>query len=116
MRSLFALIVTAAFTLPAYGQFQFDAGMRGGGTMLLRSDDVQKDLKLSDEQKEKVKAFQAKQSEAMREFFPQGGGNVDREKIQEGMKKAQEESAKFIKEALTEDQAKRLKQIGLQSA
>jgi Spy/CpxP family protein refolding chaperone len=83
------------------------------GAMLLASEDVQKDLKLTDEQKEKYKAFSTKQQEAMRELFS-GGDRPDREKLQEIMRKNQEEAAKFVKDTLTADQGKRLKQIGYQ--
>jgi Spy/CpxP family protein refolding chaperone len=119
MRTLMALVLTAAMVAPVYAQRQRGQGGRGGmfgppsGAMLLGSEDVQKDLKLTDEQKEKYKEFSTKQREAMRELFA-GGERPDREKMQEIMKKNQEEGAKFVKDNLTADQAKRLKQIGYQ--
>lgn len=123
MRTMLALVLTAAMVAPLYAQrAQRGQGGRGGargmfgaptGAMLLASEDVQKDLKLTDEQKEKYKAFSTKQQEAMRELFS-GGERPDREKMQEIMKKNQEESAKFVKDTLTADQGKRLKQIGYQ--
>lgn len=123
MRTLMALVLTAAMVAPIYAQRQrgqgrggFGGGMFGppSGVMLLNSEDVQKDLKLTDEQKTKVKDFQTKRLEAMRELFS-GGERPDREKMQEIRKKNQEEDAKFVKDTLTADQAKRLKQIGYQT-
>jgi Spy/CpxP family protein refolding chaperone len=124
MRTLMAMALTAAMVAPIYAQRQrgqgrggFGGGMFGppSGAMLLNSEDVQKDLKLTDEQKTKVKDFQTKRMEAMRELFS-GGERPDREKMQEIRKKNQEEDAKFLKDALTADQNKRLKQIGYQTA
>jgi Spy/CpxP family protein refolding chaperone len=118
MRTLTALLLTAVIALPAMAQRpQRPGGGMGGqrtGVMLLGSEDVQKDLKLTDEQKEKVKTYQTKAQEAMRELRPAGGGRPDPEKMQEAMKKMAEEGAKFVKETLTEEQGKRLKQIGYQ--
>ncbi len=122
MRTLMAMVLTAAMVAPVYAQRQRGQGGRGGGfgmqqagIGLLRSEDVQKDLKLTDEQKTKVKDFQTKQQAAMRELFS-GGERPDREKMQEIMKKNQEESQQFLKDTLTADQNKRLKQIGYQVA
>src|SRR5262249_44651612 len=91
----------------------------GGGAMLLGIEDVQKELKLTDEQKTKYKEFNDKQAAARREAFGGGGGGgggFDREKMQEFMKKSQEDTTKFLKDTLTEDQSKRLKQLGLQAS
>jgi Spy/CpxP family protein refolding chaperone len=119
MRTLTALMLTAVIALPAMAQRPQRPGGGGmgfgppTGVALLRSEDVQKDLKLSDEQKEKVKTYLAKQGEEMRSAFG-GGGRPDQEKVAELRKKMQEENAKFQKDALTEEQNKRLKQIGYQ--
>jgi Spy/CpxP family protein refolding chaperone len=118
MRTLTTLMLTAALAIPAFAQPPRGGGGMfggGGGAQLLRNEDVQKDLKLTDEQKTKIKEFQDKQQAAMREAFG-GGGQPDREKMQEMFKKNAEESAKFLKETLTEDQNKRLKQISLQAS
>lgn len=86
--------------------------MRGGGAALLSNDGVQKELKLTDEQKTKVKEFTEAQQAKMREMF-QGGG-FDREKMQEAMKEGREKSEKFVKETLNADQQKRYKEINYQ--
>ena len=125
MRTVTALILTATLAVPAFAQQPprrggGAGGMFGGGgpAGLLRSEDVQKELKLTDEQKTKLKEFNDKQAAARREAFGGGGGGggFDREKMQEFARKSQEETTKFLKDTLTEDQNKRLKQIGLQQS
>lgn len=120
MRTLSALIITALVAVPAFAQPQRPGGGRGmfgggGPLMLLNVEDVQKDLKITDEQKTKIKEYQDKQAAAMREARGDGG-QPDLEKIREMMTKAREEGAKFLKEALTEEQTKRLNQISLQQS
>ncbi len=83
--------------------------------MVLGSEDVQKELKITDEQKTKLKEFQDKQAAARREAFPQGQ-QPDQEKIAEFRKKSVEDTNKFLKDTLTDDQTKRLKQISLQNS
>jgi Spy/CpxP family protein refolding chaperone len=86
-------------------------GMGGGPMMILGSEDVQKDIKFTDDQKEKLKDFRAKQQEARQAL----GQDATPEQRQEAGKKAAEESTKFLKDTLTEEQNKRLKEIGLQN-
>jgi hypothetical protein len=93
------------------------AGMFGGGgnpLMLLANADVQKELSLTDDQKEKVKSAGDKMREKMREAF-QGGGQPDREKMQAMMKEMNDEATKTVKETLKPEQQKRLKEIQYQA-
>jgi Spy/CpxP family protein refolding chaperone len=110
-RVLLALVAGAFLTALALAQF----GPRGGGGgagMLLSNSGVQKELKLTDDQTAKVKEFLEKTRAKMQEAF-QGG---DREKTQEVMKEIGQETEKFVKDTLKEDQVKRLKQIQRQIA
>src|SRR5437868_3356951 len=106
MRTLTALMVTAVLAVPVFAQRPqrggggFGGGM-GGGAMLLGNEDVQKDLKLTDEQKTKIKEFQTKQQEAMRALRPPQGEQPDFEKMREAGRKMQEEATKFMKDTLT---------------
>jgi Spy/CpxP family protein refolding chaperone len=119
--SLFALCATALVVSPAFsqppgggrGMMQFGRAM--GAAQLLANASVQEELKLTDEQKEKVKDFAAKQREAMaglRDLSPE----ERREKMQEMTKANAEAAEKFAKDVLKPDQAKRLKQITVQQA
>src|SRR5581483_9214652 len=94
------------------GRGGFGGGMFGGGPMLLANEGVQKELKLTDDQKTKVKEFTDAQMAKMREAFT--GGQPDREKMQEMRKEMQEKGDKFVKDTLNADQQKRFKQIELQ--
>src|SRR6516162_11067248 len=98
MRTLTSLMLVAALSAPVFAQQRqrgggggFGGGMFGGGAMLLGNEDVQKDVKITDEQKTKIKEFNDKQAAARREAFG-GGGQPDREKMQEMMTKMREES------------------------
>jgi Spy/CpxP family protein refolding chaperone len=92
----------------------FSGRMMGGGLLLLANESVQKELKITDEQKTKIKEFADAQQAKMREFFQ--GGQPDREKMAEAMREGREKSEKFVKETLNADQQKRYKQITLQQA
>jgi Spy/CpxP family protein refolding chaperone len=103
---LLTLVAGALLAAPALAQF----GPRGGGGgagMLLGNSGVQKELKLTEDQTAKVKEFLEKTGTKMREAFQ----SQDQEKIQEVRKEVAQETEKFLKETLKEDQAKRLKQI-----
>jgi hypothetical protein len=98
--------------------------MGGGGIMLLSNESVQKELKVTDEQKEKLKKFAEDLGPKMRERMQgafQGGGGGDREammaKAQEAMKKLNAEAMKELADAkvLDDGQMKRFKQIQIQS-
>ena len=119
MRSFIALALAATIAVPAFAQRPQRPGGGGPGgpptgVALLSSEDVQKDLKLTTEQKEKVKTYLAKQAEERRASGGGGGARPDAETLAELRKKTQEANASFQKDALTDDQSKRLKQIGLQ--
>ena len=116
------LAVTAATLLagpalaqpPGGGRGGMQMG-RGGVAMLIGNASVQEELKLTDEQKTKIKDFAAKQREAMaglRDLSPE----ERREKMQEMNKTNTEAAEKLVKEHLTADQAKRFKQIVIQQA
>jgi hypothetical protein len=103
-----------AGTAAAQQQRQRQGGGQGMGARttpaaLLANEDVQKELKLTDEQKEKVKEFAPVQAQA-RGQRQQGQGRGNREANPEAAKAAE----KFVKETLTADQQKRFQQITYQ--
>jgi hypothetical protein len=100
-----------AGTAAAQQQRQRQGGGQGMGARatpaaLLANEDVQKELKLTDEQKEKVKEFAPAQAQARGQRQP-GQGRGNREANPEAAKAAE----KFVKETLTADQQKRFQQI-----
>jgi Spy/CpxP family protein refolding chaperone len=111
MRKILLTLVAGAF-LTALALAQFGPRGGGGAGMLLRNSGVQKELKLTDEQTTKVKEFLEKTGAKMREAFQAG----DQEKTREVMKEIAQETEKFVKDTLKEDQVKRLKQIEHQIA
>ena len=83
---------------------------QGGGTLfLIQNKSVQEELKITEEQKTKIKEFVEKNP------APKRDPNADREERAAAMKKLAEATDKFAKETLTEEQQKRVKQIGLQT-
>jgi hypothetical protein len=87
--------------------------------MLLMNKSVQNELKLTDEQKEKVASYQSEMAGKMREAFSKFrdlNPEEAREKLQAMMKEATTQSEKLVKEILKPEQARRLKQIELQQA
>src|SRR5262245_55925907 len=113
MRMCLALALSAVIAVPALAQPPGGRGMMGmmGGVALTNAS-VQTELKLTDEQKTKIKEFSEKNLREMGEAMRGAAG--DREKMQEIFTKMRESSEKFNKETLTADQAKRLKEITLQ--
>lgn len=100
----------------------FGRGMGGfnqGPMQLLRRGDVQKDLKLTDDEKTKLSDLQTKQRSDMQAMF-QGGGNFQQmtdDERQAMMKKMQDMNAGYNTQAeaiLTADQKARLDQITVQ--
>jgi Spy/CpxP family protein refolding chaperone len=93
------------------GRGGFGGGMMGGATVaaLLNLDGVQKELKVTDEQKTKIKEFSDAQRAKMQEAF--SGGAPDQEKMAEMRKAATEAGDKFVKDTLNADQQKRIKQL-----
>ncbi len=95
--------------------------MRGGGgdLMLLGREDVQGDLKITADQKAKIEAMQNAQREEMRDMMQkmrENGGQPDPGAMREMMDKSQKASDAKIKEILTAEQYKRLKEIAIQLA
>ena len=107
--SLAVLFAAGTLAQPPGGGRGFGM-MMGGGAMLLANKSVQTELKLNDEQKDKITKYADEAQKKMGELFQSG----DREKIQEAMKEMREEVQKFTKETLNPDQQKRLAQITLQ--
>lgn len=91
-------------------------GGAGGKIGLIQSEQVQQELKLTDEQKSKVGEVAAR----VREAGPQrgqGGGQVDREQLRErmqAMSRVVAEEEKKLDEILNDEQKNRLEQISLQ--
>lgn len=91
-------------------------GGAGGKIGLIQSEQVQQELKLTDEQKSKVGEVAAR----VREAGPQrgqGGGQVDREQLRErmqAMSRVVAEEEKKLDEILNDKQKNRLEQISLQ--
>ncbi len=91
-------------------------GGRGfGGEMaplfLLRLEPVQKELKVTDEQKEKIQKLAEEMRPAPR---AEGESRPSRDEMQKKMKERAEKINKTLAEILKADQTERLKQIGLQ--
>jgi Spy/CpxP family protein refolding chaperone len=99
-------------------------GRGGGSMMLLGAEPVQKELKLTDDQKDKIDQLR----QEMRDQIGRGGGgggfgnfrdmsDEERQKMFEDMRKRMEErnaeSEKKVAEILDAGQSKRLKEIGL---
>ena len=91
----------------------FGAGL----TQLMVNKSVIEELKITDEQKEKLATWAkdtvAKQREKMQELFS-GGDRPDPAKMQEMMATAAKEQMEEVSKVLKEEQVKRLKQITLQ--
>ena len=146
-----AIVAVSALTISAFAQGGAGGGggrggqgrggqgrmmMMGGGggvmpaTFLLQRDDVQADLKLTSEQKEKLDALRTKSMEKMREVFTAGGGGGGNggggggggrgfqlsDEQRKTMEKMNEETTKEVNTILTAEQAKRIRQIGIQLA
>lgn len=117
MGGLIALVASESNAQRPGGGFQF--GGRGqGGFGLLQNKGVQEELKITEEQKDKIKTA----SDEIRKKYPSGFGfgkkdnqpsKEDREKT---AKERNEATAKAIAEILTKEQAARLKQIERQQS
>jgi Spy/CpxP family protein refolding chaperone len=111
MRLIIRVAVVAIVLLSAqqYAAAQPFGGFRGNPLMLLRQESVQKELKLSDEQAQKVKELAEKTREKFQDIF--AGDEADRPKK---MQELAQENRKAVAEILSADQSKRLKEITLQ--
>jgi Spy/CpxP family protein refolding chaperone len=117
--------VAALMAAPTWAQQQkgrgggrFGGGF-GGGAVLLSNKSVQKELKVTDEQAEKLNTFAREAMEKQREQF-QGLGDLSqderREKMQELAKTRAAELRKGMDEILKPEQIKRFEEIQLQQA
>jgi phosphoribosylanthranilate isomerase len=87
------------------------------GTFMVFRDTVQEELKLTDEQKEKLEEHLRELLPDAMQFFQSldGVNGEEREiKLQAFRQKAQEKLTAVLKATLKEDQSKRLRQLGLQ--
>lgn len=133
MTKLAKWVLAAAFAVAVAGaaQAQRQPGGQGGRggmgmqqsvmTTLLTNAELQKELKITDEQKKTLKPAMDKaeeQMKKMREMFAGGGGPPDREAMQKMMedgRKMADEAKALVEKALTPDQVKRAKQIEVQA-
>jgi Spy/CpxP family protein refolding chaperone len=116
--AVLGFLLAGLLVSPAAGQPPF--GGRGGGFspgMLLQNTGVQKELKLTDEQVQKIKDVTQKIQDKHKDDFA-ALAKVDqqerREKFQELFKVIGEETEKELAGVLKPEQSKRLKQISLQ--
>jgi len=106
-----------AFAQPPGGGFRFGGGGGfGGGLGMLNMTEVQKELKMTPEQIEKVKTTGQEMGTAIRALFQEAGNPMelseeDRTKL---FAKMQDIQAKAVASVLKEDQMKRYRQLDLQ--
>jgi Spy/CpxP family protein refolding chaperone len=115
-----AISAAALFSNQAWGQFFLAPGGRGSGpSQLAQREDVQKELKLTAEQKKQIDTTQQKiRDELQNEFKILAtfeGRERDRKKM-ELAKRITKKSTTSMEEILTPAQMKRLKEISLQHA
>lgn len=114
--SLGALALMAAPALAQRPGGMMMGRMNSG--MLLTHEGVQKELKLDDQQKEKIDAFATDMRERMREGF-QGLQDLDpqerRERMQEVMQEMEKDAKKAVDDILKPEQKTRFEQIVLQA-
>ena len=112
MRMTIRLAVVGLVLMLAQGVVRaqgFFGALRGNTLMLLGQESVQKELKLTDEQKTKVDELRTKSREKMQEIF-QG----DEGERQTKMQALNEENRKAVAAILSPEQGKRLKEIAYQ--
>lgn len=120
--SLLAVSAATLLAMPAFAQPPGGGGRGGRGGMmqmgrgmsigmLLGNPGVQEELKLTDEQKGKIKDFAAKQREAQ-----QGLRDLDPEEQRSKRQELTKHAETFAKDVLSADQQKRIKQISIQTA
>ncbi len=117
MKKFAVLVLALALCVGAFAQGRRGMQMGGGPNMLLRRHDVQKDLGLTDDQKNKLDTIREKMQSDMRELFQANQGSGERpdfEKMRPQMEKLQADSKKEIDAILTADQQKRLFEIFVQ--
>lgn len=85
---------------------------RAGNGAILRPE-VQKDLGITEEQKKKISELQTKQQEAQRALFEKvQNQEIERDQMQEAMRKNQEILGAELGKILTTEQADKLKKMG----
>jgi len=92
-------------SLPQQGPRQGQFG-RGGMNIDDRVEQMTQRLKLTADQKKKVRAIYEKQGEEMKKMFEQAGQNGNREAMRETMMKQREKNEKEIEALLTAEQKK----------
>lgn len=117
-------VVVAVVVVEAQQPGRGFGGGQGGGIngLVLNNKDLQAELKITDEQKDKFKVVVDKQTEMgkkMREAFKDAGGDKDKQKeafaaMQKDGEKLQAEVKAVVESTLTADQKKRLKEIDRQ--
>jgi Spy/CpxP family protein refolding chaperone len=107
LRLVLPLVMAVLVAVPVLSQFGPGRGGGGGPGGLIARKEVQKELKLTDDQIKKVDAHTEKNREKMQELFQAG----DKEKFKDAMKEIATDTEKFIEKTLNADQQKRLKQI-----
>ncbi|HEY2155551.1 MAG TPA: Spy/CpxP family protein refolding chaperone [Isosphaeraceae bacterium] len=105
----------ALMAAPAWAQGGGGFGMGGGGAMLLSNKSVQKELKVSDEQAEKLNTLATDTMAKNRERF-QGFQDLSPEERQSKMREAQAELHKGLDGVLKPEQVVRFKQVEIQVA
>src|SRR5262245_32042176 len=107
---LMTAALAALLAVPALAQFP-GFGRMGGPEMLLGNKSVQTELKMTDKQKDALKAAQEK----MQADFKKAREDMDFEGFRTAMENYGK-ALKKIKDGLSKDQAKRLNQIEVQNA
>ena len=110
-----ALVLCATLTASAQergqgrgrGGFGFGGGQMNKVTLVTRSEQVQKELNLADDQKQQIEQISEDMREEMRELFQGGFSPETREK----MTKLNAETEKKVVEVLKEEQNARLNEI-----
>ena len=129
MKSIARWILTAVLAVTVAGAAQAQRQQPGGGNrpggggvqigLVLTNKDLQDELKVTDDQKGKLKDVTAKQAEMTKKMADlRSGGQPDRTKMQEAIKEMTtltEEVKKVTDEVLTADQKKRFKQLEIQA-
>lgn len=125
MKSIARWMLTAALAVLVAGSVQAQRPQPGQGgragfgglqiSAVLTNKDLQEELKVTDDQKGKLKDVTAKSTELTKKLADlRGGGQPDREKMAELMKEVTA-IGEEVKKNLTDDQKKRFKQIEIQA-
>lgn len=90
-----------------------EIGIQLAGNRAVAREDVQKELAVTDDQKTKIKALQAKQQEAQMALFEKmRNGELEREEMQTIIQKNNETMGTELGKILTTEQADKLKKLG----